>query len=143
MTDRDHWPLPDAAQERQAVQEMAGPELAEATLLASAYRGAFELAEDNAKENVKYVEVRYAPILHTSAGLRLDQVVQAVLDGLARAGKPLPVYGDGQNVRDWIHVSDHCRGVELALAQGRQPAEVGLDKHKLKPDKLLEHMVAG
>ena len=31
----------------------------------------------------------------------------------------------------------------LALAQGRQPAEVGLDKHKLKPDKLLAHMVAG
>jgi len=26
----------------------------------------------------------------------------------ARAGKPLPVYGDGQNVRDWLFVDDHC-----------------------------------
>lgn len=48
-------------------------------------RVAFEVAEDAAKENVKYLEVRYAPILHTAGGLRLDQVVQAVLEGLARA----------------------------------------------------------
>ncbi len=48
-------------------------------------RVAFELAEDAARENVKYLEVRYAPILHTLGGLRLDQIVQAVLDGLERA----------------------------------------------------------
>ena len=34
-------------------------------------------------------------------------------------GRPLPVYGDGRNVRDWLHVSDHCRGIELVLMQGR------------------------
>ncbi len=45
-------------------------------------RVAFELAEDAAGENVKYLEVRYAPILHTERGLRLDQIVQAVVDGL-------------------------------------------------------------
>ena len=28
----------------------------------------------------------------------------------ALAGKPLPVYGDGRNVRDWLYVEDHCRG---------------------------------
>jgi dTDP-glucose 4,6-dehydratase len=33
-------------------------------------------------------------------------------------GKPLPLYGDGRNVRDWLHVSDHCRGIELALERG-------------------------
>jgi len=48
-------------------------------------RVAFEVAEDAASENVAYLEVRYSPILHTRAGLRLDQVVQAVLDGLADA----------------------------------------------------------
>jgi dTDP-glucose 4,6-dehydratase len=37
----------------------------------------------------------------------------------AMADKPLPVYGDGLNVRDWIYVDDHCRGVELTLLQGR------------------------
>jgi dTDP-glucose 4,6-dehydratase len=37
----------------------------------------------------------------------------------ALAGKPLPVYGDGKNVRDWIHVADHCRGILLALRKGK------------------------
>lgn len=31
-------------------------------------------------------------------------------------GKALPIYGDGQNVRDWLHVEDHCRAIELILA---------------------------
>jgi dTDP-glucose 4,6-dehydratase len=31
---------------------------------------------------------------------------------------PLPLYGDGLNVRDWLHVDDHCRGVDLLLTQG-------------------------
>lgn len=48
-------------------------------------RTAYELAEDAARENVTYMEVRYSPILHTAGGLRLDQVVLAVLDGLTRA----------------------------------------------------------
>jgi len=33
-------------------------------------------------------------------------------------GKPLPVYGDGKNVRDWLHVEDHCRAVRAVLTQG-------------------------
>ena len=37
----------------------------------------------------------------------------------ARAGKPLPVYGDGQNVRDWLFVEDHCDAIRRVLAQGR------------------------
>ncbi|MCB9890282.1 MAG: dTDP-glucose 4,6-dehydratase [Planctomycetes bacterium] len=36
----------------------------------------------------------------------------------ALAGQPLPVYGDGKNVRDWIHVEDHCRAVQLVLENG-------------------------
>jgi dTDP-glucose 4,6-dehydratase len=40
----------------------------------------------------------------------------------AFAGEPLPVYGDGLYVRDWIHVEDHCRGV-LAVAQKGRPGE--------------------
>jgi dTDP-glucose 4,6-dehydratase len=38
----------------------------------------------------------------------------------ALAGQPLPVYGDGRNVRDWIHVSDHCRAVDLILRNGKE-----------------------
>lgn len=38
-------------------------------------------------------------------------------------GKPLPVYGDGQNVRDWLFVDDHCRALRTVLERGR-PGEV-------------------
>jgi dTDP-glucose 4,6-dehydratase len=34
-------------------------------------------------------------------------------------GRPLPVYGDGQQVRDWLYVGDHCRAVSLVLGRGR------------------------
>src|SRR5260221_11672749 len=37
----------------------------------------------------------------------------------ALEGRPLPIYGDGGNVRDWLHVEDHCAGIMLALGKGR------------------------
>jgi adenosine deaminase len=50
------------------------------------YRVAYELAEDCARENVRYLEVRYSPMLHTQRGLRLPAIVEAVIQGL-RAGE--------------------------------------------------------
>ena len=38
----------------------------------------------------------------------------------ALAGKPLPVYGDGQQVRDWLYVKDHCAAIREVLARGRE-----------------------
>jgi len=37
----------------------------------------------------------------------------------ALAGKPLPVYGDGQNIRDWLYVGDHCAAIRRVLQDGR------------------------
>ena len=50
------------------------------------YRAAYELVEDCSKENVRYLEVRYSPMLHTQRGLKLADIVEAVIQGL-RAGE--------------------------------------------------------
>ncbi|MFQ5629842.1 MAG: adenosine deaminase, partial [bacterium] len=50
-------------------------------------RTAFELAEDAAIDNVRYMEVRYSPILHQKQGLELEEIVDAVLAGLSDAEK--------------------------------------------------------
>jgi adenosine deaminase len=57
-------------------------------------RVAFELAEDAWREHVRYLEIRYSPLLHTRAGLRPAQVVEAVLRGLRAAKRTLGIrYG--------------------------------------------------
>jgi dTDP-glucose 4,6-dehydratase len=42
-----------------------------------------------------------------------------VVIGKALAGQPIPVYGKGENVRDWLHVSDHANALRLILENGR------------------------
>ncbi len=49
------------------------------------YRAAYELGVDAAAENVRYLEVRYSPVLHQARGLKLTQIVDAVLEGLRTA----------------------------------------------------------
>lgn len=48
-------------------------------------RIAFELMEDGARENIKYMEIRFAPILHINNGLSLEDVIEAVIDGIKKA----------------------------------------------------------
>ena len=55
------------------------------------FRCAYELAEDAARENVRYMEVRYSPMLHTRQGLKLTSVVEAVLAGLRAAHDTLGI----------------------------------------------------
>ena len=54
-------------------------------------RTAYELAEDAAAENVRYMEIRYSPILHVKKGLRLTQIQDAVWDGLIQAEKDFDI----------------------------------------------------
>src|SRR5512138_2698866 len=56
-------------------------------------RVAYELAEDAAREGVRYLEVRYAPILNVRGGLSLGEAVEAPLRGLARAQREHGVVG--------------------------------------------------
>lgn len=55
-------------------------------------RASFELVRDAAKENVKYIEVRFAPMLSVNANLSCKQVLESVIDGLESAGKQYGVY---------------------------------------------------
>lgn len=63
-------------------------------------------------------------------------------------GKKVPVYGSGLNVRDWLHVDDHCQGIHLALTKGK-PGEIyniggGTELNNLElTDQILEIMGNG
>ncbi len=102
-------------------------------------RIAFELAEDAHMENVRYMEVRYAPMLHTQRGLKLTKVVEAVLDGLRRARE---TYGIKANViicgiRN-ISTESSYEMAELAVAyKGR--GVVGFDLAGAEADNPAKH----
>lgn len=51
-----------------------------------------------------------------------EKVIPLFITNLIR-GRKLPIYGTGKNIRDWLHVDDHCNGIELVL-QGGRPGEV-------------------
>lgn len=57
-------------------------------------RIAYELLEDAAKENVKYIEVRFGPLLHIKKGLTLDEIIESVLDGIKAAENSFDIKGN-------------------------------------------------
>jgi dTDP-glucose 4,6-dehydratase len=59
----------------------------------------------------------------------------------ALAGKPLPVYGDGKNVRDWLYVGDHCAGIRTALARGKPGETYNIGGNSEKTNLEVVHAV--
>jgi dTDP-glucose 4,6-dehydratase len=59
----------------------------------------------------------------------------------ALAGKPLPVYGDGQQVRDWLYVHDHCSAIREVLARGRLGETYNVGGWNEKPNLEIVHAV--
>ena len=57
-------------------------------------RVTFELLEDAQKENVKYIEVRFAPLLHLNGGLSIEEVIQSAIDGINEAEKMYDIKGN-------------------------------------------------
>ncbi|MBI5479162.1 MAG: dTDP-glucose 4,6-dehydratase [Deltaproteobacteria bacterium] len=51
----------------------------------------------------------------------------------ALEGKPLPVYGDGMNVRDWLFVEDHCRAIDLVVRRGEPGADYNIGGRSEQP----------
>ncbi len=54
---------------------------------------------------------------------------------------PLPLYGDGMNVRDWLYVLDHCRGVDLALRKGKPGETYNLGGGNERTNIEITHMI--
>jgi adenosine deaminase len=112
-------------------------------------RIAYELAEDAWRENVRWIEVRYAPMLHTRNGLRLTQVVEAVLRGLRSAKREYGIrYGlilcgiRSMSAESSMRMAELCvafknRGVvgfDLAGSEVNNPAKLHRDAFQLVID---------
>ena len=78
-----------------------------ADLLAAAYHRTYGL-----NVTISRCSNNYGPCQHT------EKLIPLMITN-ALADKPLPVYGSGENIRDWIHVSDHCSAVDLIIHSGR------------------------
>jgi adenosine deaminase len=105
---------------------------------AALFRAAYELAIDAAAENVRYLEVRYAPVLHQQRGLKLTAIVDSVLEGLRTAKRETRIkYGlilcgiRHMNPQSSVRLAELCvayknRGVvgfDLAGAEANFPAK--------------------
>jgi dTDP-glucose 4,6-dehydratase len=59
-------------------------------------------------------------------------------------GHPLPLYGDGQNVRDWIHVSDHCAALRHVLGLvGAEGGIFNVSAHDERPNRTVTDLILG
>ncbi len=61
----------------------------------------------------------------------------------ATRGKPLPIYGDGMNVRDWLYVSDHCAAIRAVLDEGRVGETYNIGGWNEMPNLDIVHTVCG
>ena len=57
-------------------------------------------------------------------------------------GNPLPIYGDGQNIRDWLHVKDHCSAIDLVLHKGKLGEVYNIGGHNERANiEIVEHIL--
>lgn len=59
----------------------------------------------------------------------------------ALAGKPLPIYGNGKNVRDWLYVDDHCQAILTVLANGRVGEKYNIGGHNEQTNLSIVHIL--
>jgi dTDP-glucose 4,6-dehydratase len=59
----------------------------------------------------------------------------------ALADKPLPVYGDGSNVRDWLYVEDHCQAIETVIRRGQDGATYNIGGHNEQSNLSVVHLI--
>ena len=59
----------------------------------------------------------------------------------ALEGKELPIYGDGKNVRDWLHVKDHCAAIDLVIHKGRSGEVYNIGGHNERTNNEIVHLI--
>ncbi|NNU98280.1 dTDP-glucose 4,6-dehydratase [Geobacillus sp. DSP4a] len=59
----------------------------------------------------------------------------------ALEGKELPIYGDGQNIRDWLHVKDHCAAIDLVIHKGRPGEVYNIGGHNERTNNEIVHLI--
>lgn len=59
----------------------------------------------------------------------------------ALEGKKLPVYGDGKNIRDWLHVKDHCTAIDLVIHEGKPGEVYNVGGHNERTNNEIVHLI--
>ncbi len=59
----------------------------------------------------------------------------------ALEGKELPIYGDGKNVRDWLHVKDHCAAIDLVIHKGKPGEVYNVGGHNERTNNDIVHLI--
>jgi len=59
----------------------------------------------------------------------------------AMEGKQLPVYGDGENIRDWLHVKDHCQAIDLVLRKGKKGEVYNVGGHNERTNNEIVNLI--
>lgn len=58
-------------------------------------------------------------------------------------GEKLPIYGDGENIRDWLHVTDHCAAIDLVLHNGKPGEVYNIGGHNERTNNQIAELIAG
>lgn len=113
-------------------------------------RASYELLEDAVKDNVKYIEVRFAPIFHTKKGLTLEEIIESVIDGIRDAENKYDIKGnviiscirglDLEHVYESINASEKYLGkgvvaIDLAASEREDFAYEYIEAMKIAKEK--------
>ncbi len=93
-----------------------------------------------------YVDTYHFPALITNCSNNYgpyqfpEKLIPLIINN-ALKGKDLPVYGDGKNVRDWLFVDDHCKGIDLVIEKGRIGEKYNIGGHNEKQNIEIIHII--
>lgn len=86
------------------------------------------------KTTISYCSNNYGPYQH------LEKLIPSIIHSCL-SGKGFSIYGDGLNVREWLHVEDHCRGIDLVLRQGQPGDSYNIGGGAELPNDVLADML--